>query len=107
MPTTGEDSSKVDITPKVALATPDEASAFVEKVKTAGFDFVRFELADMAGMSRGKTVPVNHIADYLCTGLNLYGGAVALDSYSIPIRNSGYNEEMNYQDCVMIPDQDT
>src|SRR5271167_233632 len=98
MQTTGEDSSKVDITPKVALATPDEASAFVDKVKTAGFDFVRFELADLAGMSRGKTVPVNQIANYLRTGLNLYGGTVALDSYSIPVRNSGYAEEMNYQD---------
>jgi glutamine synthetase len=107
MPKTKEDSSQVDITPKLALATPEEAAAFVEKVKTAGYDFVRFELADMAGMSRGKTVPLNHIAEYLCTGLNLYGGAVALDSYSIPVRGTGYNEEMNYQDCVMIPDQDT
>jgi glutamine synthetase len=102
-----QNSSQADITPKLALATPEEAAAFVEKVKAAGFDFVRFELADMAGMSRGKTVPINHIADYLRTGLNLYGGTVALDSYSIPIRNSGYAEEMNYQDGVMAADYDT
>lgn len=90
--------------PTLRLATAAEADAFVETVKAAGFEMLRFELADMAGMSRGKTIPVNHIAGYMRSGLNLYGGAVALDSYSIPVRNSGYNEEMNYQDCVMIPD---
>ncbi len=93
--------------PSLALATKAEAEAFVAKVKEAGFDVVRFELPDMAGMSRGKTIPVNHIASYMQSGLNLYGGTVALDSYSIPVRNSGYNEEMNYQDCVMVVDQAT
>ncbi len=93
--------------PTLALSTPEAASAFVEKVKAAGFDFVRFELPDMAGLSRGKTIPIGHIAGYMKSGLNLYGGTVALDSYSIPVRNSGYNEEMNYQDCVMVVDQDT
>ncbi len=102
-----EDSPQVDHAPVLALATREEADAFVAKVKAAGFDFVRFELPDMAGLSRGKTIPVDHIAGYLRKGLNLYGGTVALDSYSIPVRNSGYNEEMNYQDCVMVADTDT
>src|ERR1700756_402471 len=93
--------------PALALATEQQASQFVEKVKGQGFDFVRFEFPDMAGLSRGKTIPINHIAGYLKSGLNLYGGTVALDSYSIPVRNSGYNEEMNYQDCVMVVDRDT
>lgn len=102
-----DDGAKASVTPALRLSTPEEAAAFVEKVKAAGYEMLRFELADMAGMSRGKTIPVNHIAGYMKSGLNLYGGAVALDSYSIPVRNSGYNEEMNYQDCVMIPDQAT
>ena len=102
-----EDGPHKDHIPAIALATPEEAEAFVNKVKDSGFDFVRFELPDMAGLSRGKTIPVNHIAGYLRTGLNLYGGTVALDSYSIPVRKSGYNEEMNYQDCVMVADQST
>jgi len=96
-----------DSTPVLALSKPAEAEAFVKKVAAAGFEYVRFELADMAGMSRGKTIPINHIAGYMQSGLNLYGGTVALDSYSIPVRNSGYHEEMNYQDCVMVVDQDT
>lgn len=102
-----EDSQQANHLPTVALASREEADAFVAKVKEAGFEFVRFELPDMAGLSRGKTIPINHIAGYMRSGLNLYGGTVALDSYSIPVRNSGYNEEMNYQDCVMVVDQNT
>lgn len=102
-----EDSQQANHLPTVALASREEADAFVAKVKAAGFEFVRFELPDMAGLSRGKTIPINHIAGYMRSGLNLYGGTVALDSYSIPVRNSGYNEEMNYQDCVMVVDQNT
>ncbi|NEU99590.1 glutamine synthetase family protein [Bradyrhizobium uaiense] len=93
--------------PKLVLASEKEANDFVKKVESQGFDFVRFEIPDMAGLSRGKTIPISHVAGYLKSGLNLYGGTVALDSYSIPVRNSGYNEEMNYQDCVMVADQNT
>jgi glutamine synthetase len=94
-------------TPPLGLFSAEAAKAFVEKVKQAGYEYVRFEIPDMAGMSRGKTIPIKHIAGYLQSGLNLYGGTVALDSYSIPVRNSGYHEEMNYQDCVMVPELDT
>lgn len=93
--------------PPVELASREQADAFVETVKAAGYDYVRFELPDMAGLSRGKTIPIGHVAGYLRKGLNLYGGTVALDSYSIPVRHSGYNEEMNYQDCVMVADRAT
>ncbi len=93
--------------PPVRLATREAAEAFVETVKAAGFDYLRFELPDMAGLSRGKTIPIGHVAGYLRKGLNLYGGTVALDSSSVPVRDSGYNEEMNYQDCVMVADLDT
>ncbi|HEY0276368.1 MAG TPA: glutamine synthetase family protein, partial [Paenirhodobacter sp.] len=93
--------------PPLRTATPEEAEAFVVRLKAEGYDYLRFELADMAGMSRGKTIPVEHVAGYLKTGLNLYGGAVALDSGSVPVRGSGYNEEMNYQDGIMIADLDT
>jgi len=94
-------------TPQLRLNTPDEAAAFAKKCESAGYDFVRFELADMSGLSRGKTVPINHVASYLETGLNLYGGTVALDSYSIPVRGTGYNEERNFADCVMVADLET
>lgn len=93
--------------PSLRLHTPEEADAFVRTCSDAGYQYLRFEIADMAGMSRGKTVPLAHIAGYLRTGLNLYGGMLALDSNSIPVRNSGYNEERNYSDCVMVADTST
>lgn len=93
--------------PAPRLYTPEEAAAFVGRCEEQGFDFVRFEVSDMAGLSRGKTIPLKHVAGYLETGLNLYGGTVALDSYSIPVRESGYNEERNYADCVMVADAAT
>lgn len=94
-------------TPELRLPTKAEAEAFARRCEALGFDFVRFELADMAGLSRGKTVPLAHVAGYLQTGLNLYGGTVALDSGSVPVRMSGYNEERNYADCVMVADDAT
>ncbi|MBO6757232.1 MAG: glutamine synthetase [Roseibium sp.] len=93
--------------PEISLATRDGSEAFVEKIAAAGYEYVRFEFPDMAGLSRGKTVPIGHVGSYMRSGLNLYGGTVALDSYSIPVRKSGYNEEMNYTDCVMVIDEDT
>lgn len=96
-----------DLVPTPKLHSREEANAFVERCKAAGFDFIRFEMADMAGLSRGKTIPIGHVASYMRSGLNLYGGTVALDSYSVPVRGSGYNEEMNYTDCVMVVDTGT
>jgi len=91
--------------PQPCLATREAAAAFIERLQAGGYAFLRYEIADMAGMSRGKTVPLNHVAGYMRSGLNLYGGTVALDSYSIPVRQSGYNEERNYQDCIMVLDE--
>jgi glutamine synthetase len=93
--------------PGLRLHTPAEADGFVRACQEAGYQYIRFEVADMAGLSRGKTVPLAHVAGYLRTGLNLYGGMLALDSNSVPVRNSGYNEERNYSDCVLIADTDT
>jgi glutamine synthetase len=87
--------------------TAEEADAFEAACRAAGYRQIRFEVADMAGQSRGKTVPLAHVASYLKTGLNLYGGMLALDSASIPVRGCGYNEERNYADCIMIADTTT
>lgn len=96
-----------DAVPPLRTCTPEEADAFVERLKAEGYDYLRFELSDMAGLSRGKTVPLNHVAGYLKSGLNLYGGTVAMDTGFVPVHGSGYNEEMNYQDGVMVADLDT
>ncbi|MDE8348580.1 MAG: glutamine synthetase family protein [Acidocella sp.] len=87
--------------------TPETASNFTQNLRENSVEYVRFELPDLAGLSRGKTVPINHVESYTLNGLNLYGGAVTLDSASIPIQGTGYNEDINFADCLMIPDPDT
>ena len=84
--------------------TAESARDFAQTLRENSVEFVRFELPDLAGLSRGKTVPINHVESYTLHGLNLYGGAVTLDSSSLPITGTGYNEDINFADCLMIPD---
>lgn len=97
----------LDTLPTVQRHSKEEAQAFVKDLEKQGYRQVRFEFCDMAGMSRGKTIPMPHVASYMRNGLNFYGGTVALDSYSIPVRGTGYNEERNYTDCHLILDRES
>src|SRR5204863_6345417 len=47
-----------------------------------GVEWVRFELPDMHGTSRSKTIPLRHASDYAQRGLNMYGGTSVLDTRS-------------------------
>src|ERR1700734_1314039 len=87
--------------------TPETAAALAESLRENSIEYVRFELPDLAGLSRGKTVPIDHVESYARDGLNLYGGAVTLDSASNPIPGTGYNEDINFADCLMVPDPET
>lgn len=88
----------------VTRHTAEGAKAFADGLRARGAEFVRFELSDMAGLSRGKTVPIGHVEPYVRDGLNLYGGAVALDSNSVPVPGCGYHEEVNFTDGLMVAD---
>ena len=72
-----------------------------------GIEWVRFELPDMHGISRSKTVPLRHAFGYAENGLNMYGGASVLDSRSDVVPGTLYNEERQYGDQLLFPDQDT
>jgi len=69
-----------------------------------GIEYVRFELPDMHGISRSKTVPLRHARDYSERGLNMYGGASVLDSRSDVVGGTLYNEETGYGDQLLFPD---
>jgi glutamine synthetase len=84
--------------------TPETAKDLAQSLRENSVEFVRFELPDLAGLSRGKTVPIDHVEAYTLNGLNLYGGTVTLDTNSIPIQGTGYNEDVNFTDCLMVPD---
>lgn len=102
-----EDMRSPHHTPSLSLSTLEEAQAFAEKIRERGFEYLRFEMSDMAGLSRGKTVPTSHVAAYMCSGLNITGVVVALDSGTNLVPGTGYSEERNFQDCVMVIDQAT
>ncbi len=87
--------------------TAETARALAQELRENSVEFVRFELPDLAGLSRGKTVPIDHVASYALNGLNLYGGTVTLDTASLPIAGTGYNEDANFADCLMVPDPAT
>jgi len=87
--------------------TPQSAAEFTTALRENSVEFLRFELPDLAGLSRGKTVPIGHVESYVLNGLNLYGGTVTLDTNSIPIAGTGYNEDVNFTDCLMVADPAT
>ena len=72
-----------------------------------GIGFVRFELPDMHGISRSKTIPIAHAFDYAERGLNMYGGASVLDTRSDVVGGTLYHEEKGYGDQLLFPDPDS
>ena len=72
-----------------------------------GIEWVRFELPDMHGTSRSKTIPLRHAARYAERGLNMYGGASVLDTRSDVVGGTLYNEERQYGDQLLFPDPET
>lgn len=72
-----------------------EESATVEQVlegwRGQGIKSARFELPDMHGTSRSKNVPIERAGRYARDGLNMYGGAVVLDSRSDVVPGTRYN----------------
>lgn len=93
------------------MAATESDQATLEQVledwRDRDIRYVRFELPDMHGTSRSKTVPVEHVRGYAGSGLNMYGGTVVLDSRSDVVPGTLYNEEIGYGDQRLLPDPDT
>jgi glutamine synthetase len=93
------------------MATVEREAPTVEQVlaewRDGGIGYVRFELPDMHGTSRSKTVPIDHAEGYAQSGLNMYGGAVVLDTRSDVVPGTLYNEEVAYADQRLRPDPAT
>ncbi len=85
-------------------ATLDELLA---RWESDGINNVLFELPDMHGTARSKIIPLNKVRGFAEKGLNMYGGALALDSSSFVVSGTKYNEEVNYADQVLKPDLST
>lgn len=82
----------------------DAVSGLMAALKKNGTEYLRFEMADMAGVSRSKTVPVDKVESYARNGLNFYGGVLGLDTASNVVPASGLHGERNYADQALFPD---
>jgi glutamine synthetase len=93
------------------MATLKSETASLDQVldgwREQGIRYVRFELPDMHGTSRSKTVPLEHAGRYAESGLNMYGGTVVLDTRSDIVAGTLYNEEVAYADQRLKPDPET
>ncbi len=84
-----------------------EVPTILERWADAGIRWVRFELPDLHGISRSKTVPIHHAKAYAESGLNMYGGTVVLDTRSDVVPGTLYHEERGYGDQLLTPDPST
>lgn len=82
-------------------------SRMMKELAEKNIRYVRFELPDTHGISRCKVVPISHVESYATTGLNFYGGVIALDTSSAVVGGSSMNEEQKYRDQHLFPDPDT
>ncbi len=86
------------------MAADQEIAEFLATLQAGGFEYLRFELPDLHGTARAKTVPLDKVEPYLRTGLNFYGGTLALDTASMVVPGSGLHEETKYADSKLFPD---
>ncbi len=84
-----------------------DASRLVALMKEHGVDYLRFELPDLHGISKSKTVPVGKVESYARGGLNFYGGVLGLDTSSNVVPGSGLHGEAGYADQNLFPDPDS
>lgn len=93
------------------MAAPLHKKQSLDSIKKSIRDheiqFIRFEQADLHGVSRSKTVPVGCFLDYVENGLNFYGGLLGLDIQSMVPSGTGYAEEVAFADHCTVPDLST
>ncbi len=82
----------------------DDLSSTLAELNASGIRYLRFELPDLHGLSRSKTVPMAKVEDYARRGLNLYGGTLGLDTASRVVPGTGLAEELSYADTLLFPD---
>ncbi len=86
---------------------PDKTTAFMQALREKDIEYVRFEMSDLHGTSRSKTVPIDKVESYARHGLNFYGGVLGLDTSSNVVPASGLHTQQNYADQLLFPDPDS
>ena len=85
----------------------DSIADLMAALKKNEIDYLRFELPDLHGTSRSKTVPVDKVEGFARRGLNFYGGVLGLDTSSNVVPASELHTQRNYADQALFPDPDS
>ena len=87
--------------------TRDPIARLMAELETRKIDYLRFELPDLQGVSRSKTVPTDKVETYARRGLNFYGGVLGLDTAANVVPGSGLHGDAHYADQLLFPDPDS
>src|SRR5205823_13377113 len=69
--------------------TRDPIVRLMAELEARKIDYLRFELPDLQGLSRSKTVPTDKVETYARRGLSFYGGVLGLDAPADVVPGSG------------------
>ncbi len=89
------------------IPSTERVVQLVATLQELGIDYLRFELPDMHGTSRSKTVPISKVESYARHGLNFYGGIMGLDTSSNVVPGSKLHGAAHYADQMLFPDPDS
>jgi glutamine synthetase len=92
---------------KTTARKTNPLAALEKKMAADGVEFVRFEQSDTHGISRSKTIPVNHVPDFAEDGLNFLLGQLGFDAQAGVAPGTGYLEELGFPDSRIRPDLST
>ena len=85
----------------------DRIATFMAELEGKQIEYLRFELPDMHGVSRSKTVPIDKVEAYARSGLNFYGGVLGLDTSSNVVPASGLHGDRAFADQALFPDPES
>ncbi|XP_054773289.2 lengsin-like [Lytechinus pictus] len=79
----------------------------LKSLKENGIKTVRFEQSNIYGVPHCRSIPVKHFEKMATNGVNMCLAFLAFDPRGVPIKNTGYGEEIHYADCKAFPDLET
>jgi glutamine synthetase len=93
--------------PERKIVAKDRIATFMAELESKQIEYLRFELPDMHGVSRSKTVPIDKVEAYARSGLNFYGGVLGLDTSSNVVPASGLHGDRAFADQALFPDPES
>src|SRR5919206_507393 len=92
---------------KTTARSKTPLASLQKQIAADGVEFVRFEQSDTHGISRSKTIPVNHVVEFAQEGLNFLLGQLGFDVQAGVAPGTGYLEELGFPDSRIHPDLST